>query len=170
MFGREHKGWVEIGTLVPSANDCAGSTIIALGIDNAISNEHAARMMDQRDDVQFHAEQDVTPGIRAIMGKKNGWPDDDASHSIRQRQITPEQAKKWMRDHGYKMMNFEAASEPARYFQIKEQCRDDPKNKPLPRRPRRTESKEEAERLAKEKNCRRHQNLKRHWANWRVMR
>lgn len=78
-------------------------------------NEHAARMMDPKEMMSSSMRSKMlAPGIRAIMGKKEmDGPMMMQAIRFDKDKFTPEQAKKWMRDHGYKMMNFEAASEPS---------------------------------------------------------
>lgn len=75
-------------------------------------NEHAARMMDPgRFDEKSFRRKNIAPGIDIIMGKMPG-SDSMTTQAYRfdKEKFSPEEAKKWMKDHDIHPMSFEPAS------------------------------------------------------------
>jgi hypothetical protein len=72
-------------------------------------NEHSARIKDPSQFKVFRRGK-FAPGIYAIFGKKDSKsPMEVQAIRFDKHKFTPEQAKEWLRKHGYKWIDFEPA-------------------------------------------------------------
>jgi len=72
-------------------------------------NEHTARVKNP-DQYDRFARKEIAPGIDVILGIKNGKSEVQA-YRFDKNKFTPEQAKKWLKDHDVKYIAFEPAEE-----------------------------------------------------------
>jgi hypothetical protein len=70
--------------------------------------EHAARVKDPGQYESF-ARKNIAPGIDAIFGILKGESEIQA-YRFDRKVFTPPQAKKWLKDHDIKIIDFEPAS------------------------------------------------------------
>jgi len=77
-------------------------------------SEHSARIKNpdgfQQDSFR---RKNIAPGIDIIIGRLKGETTTTTqAYRFDKNKFTPEQAKKWLKDHDIKYMSFEAASKP----------------------------------------------------------
>ena len=70
--------------------------------------EHAARISSP-DKFKSFARKTIAPGVDVILGIKDGKSEVQA-YRFDRKKFTPEQAKKWLKEHDVKVMTFEPAS------------------------------------------------------------